>query len=109
MLLSSCINIATLSSSPVASRLKLWFPQSDVDANSVYPQTLAGLSALTKLYLDAGSEYGSAMPGCEELACLYSTSLQHLTIYLKQVLVGSATRASAKATSRRGLTAIVQD
>ncbi len=49
-------------------------------------QTVAGLSALTRLGLYPSGQDHSVMPRCEEQACLHSTSLRDLSITIKQVL-----------------------
>ena len=51
-------------------------------------QTVAGLSALTRLRLAMGKHTGcsSSMPTCKELASLHSTSIEDLTVDLQQVL-----------------------
>ena len=51
-------------------------------------QTVAQLSALTRLYLTARPAAGTTsavVPRCSELACLHSRSLQDLTVSQKQV------------------------
>ncbi len=49
-------------------------------------QALAGLTALTRLYLKSNAQSG-LVPRCEELACLHSSSLRDLTVFLSQVPV----------------------
>ena len=49
-------------------------------------QALAGLPALTRLYLKSDIKRGSLVPSCEELACLRSTSLRDLTVHIDQVM-----------------------
>ena len=49
-------------------------------------QTVARLSALTRLYLTTWpASTTSALPRCSELACLRSRSLQDLTVSQNQV------------------------
>ncbi len=55
----------------------------------MYPgmvQALAGLPALTRLYLKSDIKHGPLVPSCEELAYLNSTSLRDLTVFIDQVL-----------------------
>ncbi len=57
-------------------------------------QTVAGLSALTRLRVGSNVRSDISMPRCKELACLHSTSIQDLTAFLGQVLeVGAGTAA----------------
>ena len=53
--------------------------------NPATVQALAGLPALTRLFLMSGIKHGSLVPSCEELACLRSTSLRDLTVSIDQV------------------------
>jgi len=48
-------------------------------------QTVAGLSALTRLHLTSSITRSSRGPRCKELACLHSTSLKELSVELDQV------------------------
>ena len=51
-------------------------------------QTVAQLSALTRLRMASWSTRASHLPGCEELARLRGSSLQDLNVSLHQVLRG---------------------
>ena len=48
-------------------------------------QTLAGLSALTRLRLGSNEYSSIVMPFCKELASLQSTSIKDLTMFLRKV------------------------
>ena len=57
-------------------------------------QTVARLSAMTRLRLASFGAHVSNIPGCEELACLRGSSLEDLVLSLHQVPEAMAWAAS---------------